>query len=246
MSFVGQVNRLGDALRPAARRRARCSSPTATGRREAMVERVVHLGFEVRVELVRDDGQHLTRSSRSDEAEQLELARGQIVYVAAEPRDDRSVRRPGLRVGSDPADLVRQPARGDVGERHRLEHGAQVAAHGDPDLAQRLGAPAYSSSSGRSPRTFASGPSTARMTSASEISAGGLRQPVAALGAALARTRPGVLQVEQDVLEELQRDLLRRGDALALDRALARGRRELGARAHGVVDLRGDSHAGEI
>jgi sulfate transport system ATP-binding protein len=46
-----------------------------------MVERVVHLGFEVRVELVREDGQHLTAQLTQEQAEQLELERGQIVYV---------------------------------------------------------------------------------------------------------------------------------------------------------------------
>jgi sulfate/thiosulfate transport system ATP-binding protein len=51
------------------------------GASEAMVERVVHLGFEVRVELVRDDGQHLLAQLTQDEAQQLELERGRIVYV---------------------------------------------------------------------------------------------------------------------------------------------------------------------
>jgi sulfate transport system ATP-binding protein len=51
------------------------------GASEAMVERVVHLGFEVRIELVRDDGQHLLVQLAKEEAEQLELERGQIVYV---------------------------------------------------------------------------------------------------------------------------------------------------------------------
>jgi ABC-type sulfate/molybdate transport systems ATPase subunit len=46
-----------------------------------MVERVVHLGFEARVELVRDDGQHLLAQLTQEQAQQLELDRGQIVYV---------------------------------------------------------------------------------------------------------------------------------------------------------------------
>ena len=54
---------------------------TADGSAEAMVERVVHLGFEVRAELVREDGQHLTAQLTREQAEQLELERGQIVYV---------------------------------------------------------------------------------------------------------------------------------------------------------------------
>src|SRR5204863_73297 len=48
---------------------------------EAMVERVVHLGFEVRAELVRDDGQHLLAQLTQEEAQELELERGLIVYV---------------------------------------------------------------------------------------------------------------------------------------------------------------------
>jgi sulfate/thiosulfate transport system ATP-binding protein len=48
---------------------------------EAMVERVVHLGFEVRVELVRDDGEHLLAQLTQEQALQLELDRGHIVYV---------------------------------------------------------------------------------------------------------------------------------------------------------------------
>jgi molybdopterin-binding protein len=41
----------------------------------------VHLGFEVRVELVRGDGEQLSVQISRDEANQLELERGQIVYV---------------------------------------------------------------------------------------------------------------------------------------------------------------------
>jgi sulfate/thiosulfate transport system ATP-binding protein len=48
---------------------------------EAMVERVVHLGFEVRAELVRDDGQQLLAQLTQEEAQALELERGLIVYV---------------------------------------------------------------------------------------------------------------------------------------------------------------------
>jgi sulfate transport system ATP-binding protein len=46
-----------------------------------MIERIVHLGFEVRAELVRDDGEQLAVQLTRDEAERLELERGQIVYV---------------------------------------------------------------------------------------------------------------------------------------------------------------------
>ena len=48
---------------------------------EAMVQRLVHLGFEVRVELVRDDGEVLSAQLTREQVEALELQRGQIVYV---------------------------------------------------------------------------------------------------------------------------------------------------------------------
>src|SRR3954470_12675562 len=80
MSFVGPVNRLGDTfVRP--HDVELLHEPTGDGSAEAMVERVVHLGFEVRVELVREDGQHLTAQLTQEQAELLELERGQIVYA---------------------------------------------------------------------------------------------------------------------------------------------------------------------
>ena len=79
MTFVGPVNRLGETfVRP---HDVELRLEPDEGSVEAMVERVVHLGFEARVELVRDDGQHLLAQLTQEEAEQLELERGQIVYV---------------------------------------------------------------------------------------------------------------------------------------------------------------------
>ena len=49
--------------------------------REAQIERIVRLGFEIRVDLVRDDGERLYAQLTRDEADELELARGDIVYV---------------------------------------------------------------------------------------------------------------------------------------------------------------------
>jgi sulfate transport system ATP-binding protein len=78
MSFVGPVNRVGGSLvRP---RDVSIAVEPGDGE-EAMVERIVHLGFEVRVDLVRHDGAHLWAQLTADEAEQLELERGRIVYV---------------------------------------------------------------------------------------------------------------------------------------------------------------------
>jgi|SRR5579871_3961540 len=49
--------------------------------REALVARVVHLGFDVRAELVGDDGAPFTVQLTRDEAERLELVPGEIVFV---------------------------------------------------------------------------------------------------------------------------------------------------------------------
>jgi sulfate transport system ATP-binding protein len=49
--------------------------------REAQVERIVRLGFETRIELMRDDGERLYAQLTRNEADELELAQGDIVYV---------------------------------------------------------------------------------------------------------------------------------------------------------------------
>jgi sulfate transport system ATP-binding protein len=79
MSFVGPVNQLGDAFIRPHDVELLLESNGAT--QEAMVERLVHLGFEVRVELVRDDGEQLSAQLTREQVEALELQRGQIVYV---------------------------------------------------------------------------------------------------------------------------------------------------------------------
>jgi sulfate transport system ATP-binding protein len=79
MSFVGPVNRVGDAfIRP---HDVELLLEPNGATQEAMVERLVHLGFEVRVELVRDDGEHLSAQLTREQVDALELQRGQIVYV---------------------------------------------------------------------------------------------------------------------------------------------------------------------
>jgi sulfate/thiosulfate transport system ATP-binding protein len=79
MSFVGPVNRLGDAfIRP---HDVELLLEPNGSTQEAMVERLVHLGFEVRIDLVRDDGEHLSAQLTREQVEALELQHGQIVYV---------------------------------------------------------------------------------------------------------------------------------------------------------------------
>jgi sulfate transport system ATP-binding protein len=79
MGFVGPVTRLGELLiRPHDVELRRQPNGTTS---EAMVERLVHLGFEVRAELVLDDGQRVWAQLSRESAEELELAKGQIVFV---------------------------------------------------------------------------------------------------------------------------------------------------------------------
>jgi sulfate transport system ATP-binding protein len=79
MRFLGPVNQLGDRL-------VRPHDVTITltqeeGAREAVVERVVHLGFEVRVELRLGEEETLSAQVTRNEADQLELAEGAVVWV---------------------------------------------------------------------------------------------------------------------------------------------------------------------
>jgi sulfate/thiosulfate transport system ATP-binding protein len=79
MGFVGPVTRLGELfVRPHDIQVRRQPNGTTA---EAMVERLVHLGFEVRADLLLGDGQRLQAQLSREDAEQLELAKGQIVFV---------------------------------------------------------------------------------------------------------------------------------------------------------------------
>jgi sulfate transport system ATP-binding protein len=79
MRFVGPVTRLGGAvLRP---HDLDLSLEPDGERAEAMIERLIHLGFEVRAELLLADGQRVLAQLTRDEAELLSLERGEIVYV---------------------------------------------------------------------------------------------------------------------------------------------------------------------
>ena len=79
MSFIGPVNRLGDAfVRP--HDIQILPEPDATST-EALVRRVVHLGFEVRVELTLPDGRDVWAQVTRDSAHELELSEGQILSV---------------------------------------------------------------------------------------------------------------------------------------------------------------------
>jgi sulfate transport system ATP-binding protein len=79
MTFVGQAHRLGDAFVRPHDLEVTLEPNGAT--REVMIERVVHLGFDVRVELVDGTGERLSVQTTRDQAELLELAPSQSVYV---------------------------------------------------------------------------------------------------------------------------------------------------------------------
>jgi sulfate transport system ATP-binding protein len=97
MSFVGPVSTVGGRLvRP---HDVTVSLTAAEGAIEAMVSRVVHLGFEVRVELELPGGEGARAQLTRGQTEELELTRGDIVYV-----------RPPAEVPMLPADAPTMPA----------------------------------------------------------------------------------------------------------------------------------------
>ncbi|HEV7483682.1 MAG TPA: sulfate ABC transporter ATP-binding protein [Solirubrobacterales bacterium] len=79
MSFVGEVNRLGESyVRP---HDMSVALDRDEGAEEAMVQRIVALGFEIRVEFVLGDGTEVWAQLTRAELQKLELREGQIVYL---------------------------------------------------------------------------------------------------------------------------------------------------------------------
>jgi sulfate transport system ATP-binding protein len=79
MSFVGEVNRLGEHfVRP---HDMAVALDRDEGTEEAMVQRIVALGFEIRVEFVLGDGTEVWAQLTRAELQKLELREGQIVYL---------------------------------------------------------------------------------------------------------------------------------------------------------------------
>ena len=136
--------------------------------------------------------------------------------------------------GSSPADQI--------GERDVSPTRPQVGPDRDPDVAQVLG------------RARVVGGFRGRVLNVGERALHGpdhvgegdlLRlagEPVASPGAAPGAHQARVLELEQDVLQELQRDVLGFGELLALDRLLVGRGRQLERGAHRVVGFCGDPH----
>ena len=83
MSFVGPVTRVGGRLvRP---HDVQVLTEAGEASEQAVVTRIVRLGFEVRVELLPPEGDILTAQLSRTEAEQLELVEGQIVHIRVDP-----------------------------------------------------------------------------------------------------------------------------------------------------------------
>jgi sulfate transport system ATP-binding protein len=81
MSFVGTANRLGGSLvRP---HDVEITHMPQASSEEAMIDRIVHLGFEVRLEMTLADDSPLIAQLTRAQVEELELQDGQIVYVTA-------------------------------------------------------------------------------------------------------------------------------------------------------------------
>ena len=88
MGFLGPVSTVdGKLVRP---HDVTVSLVPTDGAIEAMVSRVVHLGFEVRVELELPDGETARAQLTRGQTDELELSRGDVVYVR--PPLDGSVR----------------------------------------------------------------------------------------------------------------------------------------------------------
>src|SRR6476646_7002943 len=151
----------------------------------------------------------------------------------------RCAPRPALALRGDDARALDE-----LCERDRLEHRPQHPARLEPDARQRLGAGRVDHLVGAHARDGGDRAVDHTDHLGQRDLVRGDRQAIAALRPALRRDDPGVLQLAEDVLDELQRQLLGAGDELALDRALSLVGRQHEHRAHRVVGLGGQLHRG--
>jgi sulfate transport system ATP-binding protein len=82
MGFVGDANRLGERwVRP---HELELLDAPNDGSIEVLIERITEYGFDARIELTAADGTPLTARLTRERLDQLELARGQILWVRAD------------------------------------------------------------------------------------------------------------------------------------------------------------------
>ena len=138
--------------------------------------------------------------------------------------------------------LFGQLAIGHVGDGHVLEHFSQVGAQRDPHLLQRLGRADVLDLLGALP-AHSHERSLDRADDLREVDlVGGLGQPVAAFGPALAAHDAGGAQLREDVLQKGDRDPLGLRDVVDLARRVLRAVGQLDDRANGVIGLRCHVH----
>ena len=108
MRFVGPVSELsGRWIRP---HDVEILVEPSDGAAEAQIDRIVHLGFEVRVELSLGEGDSTWVQTTRSQAEELELAEGQIVWLRPEAEPGQRLR-PGVRRLGQPLHAVAAGAR---------------------------------------------------------------------------------------------------------------------------------------
>jgi sulfate/thiosulfate transport system ATP-binding protein len=82
MGFVGDANRLGERwVRP---HELELLDAPNDGSIEVLIERITEYGFDARIELTAADGTPLTARLTRERLDELELARGQILWVRAD------------------------------------------------------------------------------------------------------------------------------------------------------------------
>lgn len=92
MRFIGPVTPLGDRwLRP---HDVDILLEPVIGATEAMIDRVTHLGFEVRVELSLGEGETTWVQTTRGRAEELELREGEIVWLRPAPGESGEAQTP--------------------------------------------------------------------------------------------------------------------------------------------------------
>ena len=118
--FLGAVSQLGDSAPAPARHRDR-DRPARRRAARRWSSRVIHLGFEVRVELMLTDGAAVSAQLTRHAADELELADGDIVWLRGAPTSRaRRTRARGRRRWPErrsTARVARAPCRG-VRARH--------------------------------------------------------------------------------------------------------------------------------